>query len=211
MYEVFGIYNDNHQIWVTDGRGRDQTAAIRDALLKIVALQASDLQNLGVLGARRTAGDPGGEKSDPFFVHIMDACRFFTNRELEKIAEGDYPLLDDDGEDLQESVKSSGKTQEFDTGAHRDSCEGKGDMSLIPWEPLQRLSIHFQNGAGKYGRNNWKKGMPVARYLDSAVRHIYKRIEGQTDEDHLAAAAWNVLCAMWTELHLPEMDEKVEK
>lgn len=32
-----------------------------------------------------------------------------------------------------------------------------------------------------------------------------KYLDGYTDEDHLCAAAWNVMCAMWTEEHKPEL------
>ena len=42
-------------------------------------------------------------------------------------------------------------------------------------------------------------------FLDSAIRHIFKYMDGQTDEDHLCAAAWNILGAMWTEEKKPEM------
>jgi len=58
-------------------------------------------------------------------------------------------------------LADSGKTQEFDTGAHRDAEEGKGDFSLLPFEGLQRIAVIFQKGGPeKYGRNNWKMGMP---------------------------------------------------
>jgi hypothetical protein len=35
--------------------------------------------------------------------------------------------------------------------------------------------------------------------LDSAIRHIYKHLEGFRDEDHLAAGVWNLLGAIHTE------------
>lgn len=37
-------------------------------------------------------------------------------------------------------IKDSGKTQEFATGAHRDSQEGKGRMDLIPPMVILELS-----------------------------------------------------------------------
>ena len=34
-----------------------------------------------------------------------------------------------------------------------------------------------------------------------------KYLDGQTDEDHLCAAAWNCICAMWTEEKHPELQD----
>lgn len=60
------------------------------------------------------------------------------------------------------------------------------------------VSKLYQAGAEKYGRNNWKLGMPVERYIDSGVRHYLKTLRGDTDEPHYRGFVWNLLCAMWT-------------
>ena len=41
--------------------------------------------------------------------------------------------------------------------------------------------------------------------MDSAERHLAKYIAGWDDEDHLAAAAFNILGALQMEETLPEM------
>lgn len=69
------------------------------------------------------------------------------------------------------------------------------------------VARHFENGALKYGEHNWEKGIPVSRYIDSAVRHLMKDLAGETDEDHAAAFIWNCMCASWTMEHLPAMDD----
>lgn len=69
------------------------------------------------------------------------------------------------------------------------------------------VARHFENGALKYGEHNWQKGIPISRYIDSAVRHLMKDLAGETDEDHAAAFVWNCMCAAWTMEHLPEMDD----
>lgn len=102
------------------------------------------------------------------------------------------------------SVKSSGAMQEFGTGAVRDTPEGKGRFDLLPGYALWRLARHFENGAKKYSANNWRKGIPLARYLDSAGRHLEKLKAGWRDEDHAAAAAWNILCFLETEKAIKE-------
>ena len=102
-------------------------------------------------------------------------------------------------------IKDSGDRTEFNTGAVRDMKGGKGDMLSLPMDALLRLSIHYQEGAKKYGRFNYLKGIPVSSFLDSAERHLAKYIAGWDDEDHLAAAAFNILGALQMEETLPEM------
>lgn len=98
-----------------------------------------------------------------------------------------------------DAVKDSGARQEFDTGSVRDTRDGKGRYDLLPPIAIRRLAQHFENGARKYGDRNWERGQPVSRYMDSGLRHMFAYLEGQRDEDHLAAATWNVLAAIHTE------------
>lgn len=67
------------------------------------------------------------------------------------------------------------------------------------------LSMHYKQGAEKYGERNWEKGIPLHSYIDSGVRHFLKHIDGQTDERHDRAFVWNILGAIWTMEHKPEM------
>lgn len=97
------------------------------------------------------------------------------------------------------AVKDSGQREDFTTGSRRDTREGKGRYDLISPYVMHRDARHLENGAKKYGDRNWEKGQPLSRYLDSAIRHLYKYLEGHRDEDHLAAARWNVGALMHTE------------
>lgn len=98
--------------------------------------------------------------------------------------------------------------RKFNTGAQRDADLGKPRMSLVPTEELLRVANHYRIGGEKYGFNNWKKGMKTSVYYDSAQRHLLKWWKGDQDEDHMAAAVWNILGAMWTEKNLPAMDDR---
>lgn len=69
------------------------------------------------------------------------------------------------------------------------------------------VAVHFEEGAKKYQPNNWKKGIPVQRYIDSAVRHYLKYLRGDEDEPHDRAFCWNIICAIWTCKHMPELNE----
>ena len=70
---------------------------------------------------------------------------------------------------------------------------------------ILELSKHFEAGAIKYGERNWEKGIPLSSYIDSAVRHYLKHLDGQEDENHFIAFVWNIVCCIWTNKHLPEM------
>jgi len=117
-------------------------------------------------------------------------------------------------------VCDSGERRSFDTGSVRDIRNGKGRYDLIPAIFMHRLAVHFENGAKKYGDRNWEKGQPVSVYYDSALRHLFKYESGSREEDHLAAAAWNI-CGMictqeWCRIgrlpkELDEMEHNVDK
>jgi hypothetical protein len=72
---------------------------------------------------------------------------------------------------------------------------------------ILELACHYEDGAKKYGDNNWKKGLPVSRYISSAVRHYFKYSRGDNDERHDRAVFWNLTAIMWTCLHKPELND----
>jgi hypothetical protein len=110
-------------------------------------------------------------------------------------------------------VKDSGARQSFSTGAVRDSGADKGFFHCLPYEPMLALARLYEAGAKKYGKDNWKKGIPLSRYLDSAYRHLFKLSAGKRDEDHAAAVLWNVCGFIWTAEQIkfgnlpPELDD----
>lgn len=101
-------------------------------------------------------------------------------------------------------IKDSGERTTFSTGAQRDMHSGKGRMDLLPWAAIIEVSKHCEAGALKYGTHNVDKGIPTSSLLDSAMRHAAKYLDGQEDEDHLLAAAWNLLWAIEMRCKKPE-------
>lgn len=166
-------------------------------------------------------------------------------------------------------IKDSGVRRQFDTGAVRDICEGKGRCDLLPLDVVAavvengdngannamilrtlchfqntgnydylvtalitfscgylsnkptsfgdvctmylEVSKHFEDGAKKYEENNWKKGIPVHCYIDSAVRHFLKFLRGDKDEPHDRAFVWNITCCIWTCRNKPELNDYAQK
>lgn len=104
-------------------------------------------------------------------------------------------------------IKDSGERTSFETGAVRDMHAGKGRMDLLPWYAIIDVAKHCEEGALKYGERNVDKGIPLHSLIDSALRHLAKFAGGMTDEDHLRAAAWNVLWALQQRTTHPELDD----
>ncbi len=102
-------------------------------------------------------------------------------------------------------ILDSGNRRSFSTGAVRDIQVGKGRMDLLPWSAIMEVSKHCEAGANKYGEHNVDKGIPTHSLCDSAARHLAKYLDGHIDENHLVAAAWNLLWAIQMEVKIPEM------
>lgn len=101
-------------------------------------------------------------------------------------------------------TKDSGKREDFHTGARRDTREGKGRFDLLMPFAIVRDATLMERGAAKYGDNNWRKGIPFSRCLDSATRHLFQILAGDRTEDHFAAVRFNIGAIM-------EMEEYIRR
>ncbi|NBO99841.1 MAG: hypothetical protein EBU90_06895 [Proteobacteria bacterium] len=95
-------------------------------------------------------------------------------------------------------VKDSGKRQNFKSGSVRDSREKKGRYDLLMPHAIYLVARQLEEGALKYAERNWELGQPLSRYMDSALRHLFRHLEGHRDERHDVACAWNVLAMIET-------------
>jgi len=114
----------------------------------------------------------------------------------------DQPEVPDDLNNC--CIVDGGKRQHFDTGAQREPCDGKGSYELISPFFLKELAIVLEKGAKKYNARNWEKGMPLSRYVNSALRHINQELIGMTDENHMAQAAFNIMAFIHTRKMIAE-------
>lgn len=116
-----------------------------------------------------------------------------------------YGCLDknnpDDIEEASEAVWYILEFMEHDGRFYEELPEPEYDIEgssstrydLIPYPALKRVADVYERGADLYGERNWENGMPLARLLDSSIRHLFQCIAGKEDEDHAAQGAWNAL------------------
>ena len=87
----------------------------------------------------------------------------------------------------------------MENGADRFN-EGKTQLSYMLDAPnaMEGLARVFAEGAKKYDRDNWKKGLDRLELVDCLLRHLQKAQRGlvlddETGQDHLYHVLWNAL------------------
>ena len=98
-------------------------------------------------------------------------------------------------------MHDSGKREQFDTGAVRDTADSKSRPDLSSPFAAERLGNWLRDGARKYAAWNWAKGMPISRCIASLERHLMQYRQGDASEDHMAA----IMCNAMFVLHYEEM------
>lgn len=99
--------------------------------------------------------------------------------------------------------QNTGDIDFLDCALREFASEHQWDLCTM----ILEVSVHFEEGAEKYGENNWQKGLPAKSYINSAIRHYLKWLRGDDDERHDRAFVWNILCCMWTCIHNPELND----
>ena len=93
-------------------------------------------------------------------------------------------------------MHDTGERMSYEGGGMREPSTGKGAYELVSPFALERIAKWYELGAQKYADRNWEKGIPFGRLIQSALRHMYRWMQGRRDEDHLAAVYWNVMAMM---------------
>lgn len=136
--------------------------------------------------------------SEIFGDPILDAIGVFVDGEGESVAS------------LRMAIKNFCERQYSTPRTRRGSDLSMANTPVYSenyYTAMLELSKHFEDGAKKYGEYNWQKGIPVSRYIDSAVRHYLKYKAGWTDEPHDRAFLWNLVCCLWTLENKPELND----
>lgn len=100
-------------------------------------------------------------------------------------------------------VATTDSMSEFEGGGKRSSDEGKPKFEYLlapdmPYDEqiLARIANRMEEGAKHYGDNNYglmNTEDALKRCRSSLLRHTLQYINGETDEDHLAAIGCNIL------------------
>ncbi len=99
-------------------------------------------------------------------------------------------------------------SHQFNSGAVRSKLDNVR-FDLISPQALRRLAATYNEGAVKYGDNNWRRGMEFSNVINHVLEHINTYIAGsdQGGEDHLAHAAWGLFTLMEEEETKPELND----
>jgi hypothetical protein len=92
---------------------------------------------------------------------------------------------------------------------------GKLLWHLLPVRPMEGLVKTFTIGAGKYGENNWRKGIAFSRLFAAMCRHLFawwrgEKFDPEDGQHHLASVAWGALVLMELEETHPNLDDRAE-
>ena len=90
-------------------------------------------------------------------------------------------------------MQKSKSQRVFESGAVRDSSEGKIRPDLISPYAEYRIGKLLAEAAEHYGAFNYWKGIPMSRSMESLRRHINQAAMGDNSEDHFAAIAVNAI------------------
>lgn len=147
------------------------------------------------------------EKSVQNFLNLVYPNGMYNRLQYEcreDICTTDNTIIDNSNNNTSHTtnLKTSGERYKNELGGNRDSSKGKLNFNLIPYNALKRTAKRYLDGAEEYGKNNWhlmSTPEDIDRYKESSLRHLLQYQNGEVDEDHAAAAIWNIMASMYYE------------
>lgn len=105
--------------------------------------------------------------------------------------------------------KKQGKAQPRPLGeglAQRvEAATTPANWCTLDYESVRGLAETNFEGDGRYGIDNWAKGIPASNLLNHALEHLFKLLDGDHSEPHLEHAMWNLGKLRWMARNKPEM------
>lgn len=89
----------------------------------------------------------------------------------------------------------------------------KEPLSWIPKECNKGIAEVLAYGADKYEKDNWRRGMPMSRYISAALRHINawnsgEDVDPESGLSHIDHAMCGLMFVQWYIEHRPEFDDR---
>ena len=92
-----------------------------------------------------------------------------------------------------------------DEGAKRDPMDGRpANWFSVDYETVRAVAETCIEGDSRYGLENWCKGLPASGLVNHAMEHLFKFLAGDTSEQHLEHAIWNLGKIRWMAKNKPE-------
>ena len=82
------------------------------------------------------------------------------------------------------------------SGFEREDKSEKLNYNLVPLWFWTRLAKLYTEGARTHGARNWEKAstfQDLQSFRESAFRHFIQYMNGDTNEDHMAAVVFNLV------------------
>jgi hypothetical protein len=103
-----------------------------------------------------------------------------------------------------------------DTKLGKRFNEGKAPLDQIPYEAEEAIAKVLLYGQTKYGKNNWRDGLPYSQLIGCAKRHIGKFNKGldlddESNLNHVYLAATNLVMLIWMIENRADLDDRWEK
>jgi hypothetical protein len=93
--------------------------------------------------------------------------------------------------------------------ALRDN-KGKPELSQVDPLLMEEVARVLEFGAKKYARNNWRKGQPVTKLLDSGMRHMAAILRGEDIDAESGCKHWAHVCCNMMFLGCQEGREELD-
>ena len=92
---------------------------------------------------------------------------------------------------------------------------GKPQWSQVDFESLIPMVQVLEYGAKKYGKRNWKKGLPVSECIESLLRHTFSLLSGEEcDEEstlrHIGHMQANCMFIAYNLKNKPEFNDIIK-
>lgn len=89
------------------------------------------------------------------------------------------------------------ETVTYESGAERSTMDVRWDLLCEKF--IREMACVMNEGAEKYGDDNWKGGVPEGVTINHLLEHLYRWQSGDRSEPHLAKVAINAMFMDWYE------------